>query len=153
MLRALRDFFDQHIAPAAGRDDRHSIEVATAALLVEALRADGSLLEAEREAVLAAVRGKFGLSTDEADALVRLAEEEVRLATDHFQFTSLINRHFPMERKIRVVEAMWAVAWADDALSAHERHLIRKVAALLHVPDADYVAAQTRAREGRGEAG
>jgi hypothetical protein len=42
---------------------------------------------------------------------------------------------------------------ADDALSAHERHLIRKVAALLHVPDADYVAAQARARDGRGEAG
>lgn len=153
MLRALRDFFDQHIAPTPGRDDRHTIEVATAALLVEALRADGTLHEAEREAVLAAVRGKFGLSTDEADALVRLAEEEVRLATDHFQFTSLINRYFPMERKIRVIEAMWAVAWSDDALSAHERHLIRKVAALLHVPDADYVAAQARARDGRGEAG
>jgi uncharacterized tellurite resistance protein B-like protein len=150
MLRALRDFFDRNIAPAPGRDDRHSIELATAALLVEALRADHQFHDAERSAALAAVRAKFGLSPDEAEALIRLAEEEVRQATDTFQFTSLINRHFTMEQKIRVVELMWSVAWADDDLSAHERHLMRRIVDLLHVPHGDAVAAQARARGDRG---
>jgi len=148
MLRALRDFFDQHIAPAPGRDERHTIELATAALLVETLRADSTLHDAERDAVLAAVRGKFGLSAQEADTLVALAEEEVRQATDLFQFTSLVNRHFDADRKVQVIEAMWRVAWADGAISAHERHLMRRIADLLHVPHRDYVAAQARAKAG-----
>jgi uncharacterized tellurite resistance protein B-like protein len=150
MLRALKDFFDQHIAPAPGRDDPHTVELATAALLVETLRADAEMHPSERDAVVAAVRGKFGLSAQEADTLFALAEEEVRQATDFFQFTSLINRHFTPERKVQVIEAMWRVAWADGVLSAHERHLMRRIADLLHVPHGDYVAAQARAR---GEAG
>jgi len=150
MLRALREFFDRHIAPVPGSNDRHSIELATAALLVETLRADHRFVEAERAAVLGAVRAKFGLSPDEAESLIHLAEEEVRQATDFFQFTSLINRHFTIEQKIRVVELMWTVAWADDDLSAHERHLMRRIVDLLHVPHADAAAAQARARDARG---
>ena len=147
MLRALKDFFDRHVAPAPGRDERHAIELATAALLVESMRIDAEIREPERDAALAAVRTKFGLSPDEAHELIRLAEEEVRQATDYFQFTSLINRSFTMEQKIRVVEAMWRVAWADAEISAHERHLMRRIVDLLHVPHGDAVAAQARARE------
>jgi uncharacterized tellurite resistance protein B-like protein len=148
MLRALKDFFDRHIAPAPGRDERHTIELATAALLVETLRIDAEIREPERAAALAAVRGKFGMSDAEADALLELAEQEVRQATDYFQFTSLINRHFSMDQKVRVIELMWSVAWADDELSPHERHLMRKIVDLLHVPHGDAVAAQARARGG-----
>jgi len=74
----------------------------------------------------------------------------VRQATDYFQFTSLINRHFSMDQKIRVIELMWSVAWADDELSPHERHLMRKIIDLLHVPHGDAVAAQARVRAERG---
>jgi uncharacterized tellurite resistance protein B-like protein len=150
MLRALKDFFDRNIAPGPGRDERHTIELATAALLVETLRIDAEIREPERAAALAAVRGKFGLSEGEADTLLELAEQEVRQATDYFQFTSLINRHFTMDQKIRVIELMWSVAWADDELSPHERHLMRKIVDLLHVPHGDAAAAQARARGGAG---
>jgi uncharacterized tellurite resistance protein B-like protein len=146
MLRALAEFFDRHVAPAPGRDEGHAIRLATAALLVETLRIDAEIHEAEREAALAAVRGKFGLPADEAETLIALAEEEVRTATDYFQFTSLIDRHFTPEQKVRVIEAMWRVAWADAAISPHERHLMRRIVDLLHVPHGDAVAAQQRAR-------
>jgi uncharacterized tellurite resistance protein B-like protein len=150
MLRALKDFFDRNIAPTPGRDERHTIELATAALLVETLRIDAEIREPERAAALAAVRGKFGMSDAEADTLLELAEQEVRQATDYFQFTSLINRHFTMDQKIRVIELMWSVAWADDELSPHERHLMRKIVDLLHVPHGAAAAAQARARGGAG---
>ncbi len=41
---------------------------------------------------------------------------------------------------------MWRVAYADAELSAHELHLMRKVAGLLHVPDSAYIAAKMRAK-------
>jgi uncharacterized tellurite resistance protein B-like protein len=151
MLRAIRDFFDTAIAaPRPDGDDRHSIELATAALLVEVVRIDAETTQAEQDAALAAVRTKFGLSPQEATTLVELAEQEVRQATDYFQFTSLINRHFTPAQKGKVMELMWRVAYADEVISAHERHLLRKIAALLHLTPGEYIAAQARAREPQG---
>ena len=129
MLNAIREFFDQHVAAGAtGGDERHTIEVATAALLVETVRLDGEIDAAERAAAHRAVRAKFGLGEAEAATLIRLAEEEARDATDYYQFTSLINQHFSAEQRQRVIELMWQVAYADAELSAHEQHVVRKIA-------------------------
>jgi len=148
MLDAIRDFFEKHIdAPAAQGDERRPIELATAALLVEVVRLGGEIKPVEREVALRAVRGKFGLTAGEAEALVRLAEDQARAATDHYQFTSLINKRFSQAQKQRVVELMWQVAYADSELSAYEQHVIRKIADLLYVPHRAYIAAKLRARD------
>lgn len=151
MLTAIREFFDAHIGkPASERDARHAIELATAALLVEVGRLDTEIDAAERAAMLRAVRDKFGLSGAEAETLIGLAETEAREATDYYQFTSLINRHFSQEQRQRVIELMWQVAYADAALSAHEQHVVRKIAGLLYVPHSAYIAAKLRARDAAG---
>ena len=111
-------------AQAAPAATRHSIELATAALLVEVVRSDAGIQPTEPEAVLRAVREKFGLSDDEAQTLFRLAEEEVKTANDYYQFTSLINRQFSQQQKQRVIELMWQVAYADAELAAHENHVL-----------------------------
>jgi uncharacterized tellurite resistance protein B-like protein len=148
MLKSIREFFDQRIgaAEAAGAP---SIQRATAALLAEMVRIDRDVTADEQALAQRAVREKFGLSQAEAEELLRLADEEVRGATDYYQFTSLINREFTQAQKERVIELLWQVAYADDELSAHELHLMRKVAALLHVPDSAYIAAKMRARDAR----
>jgi uncharacterized tellurite resistance protein B-like protein len=146
VIDAIRDFFERRVAaPATG--ERHTIELATAALLVEVTRIDREVTPAERDALLRAVHEKLGLSGDEADSLVALAEEELARASDYFQFTSLVNERFSYEQKLRIVELMWQVAYADDVLSAHELHLMRRIAGLLHVPDSAYIAAKLRAKQ------
>jgi uncharacterized tellurite resistance protein B-like protein len=149
MLDTIRDFFDRHFGTAAtgSAGDPHAVALATAALLVEVVRLDGGLGEAEREAVLRSVNTKFGLTATEAGELVALAEAEAREATDYYRFTSLLNQHFSAAQRLRVVEHMWEVAYADNTLSSWEQHLIRKVADLLYVPQSDYVAAKLRARD------
>jgi uncharacterized tellurite resistance protein B-like protein len=147
MLKAIRDFFDSHLsASRVAQDESRAVQLATAALLVELLRMDGEIEPAERDATLRAVHSKFGLSAAEADRLLALAEEEARQATDYFQFTSLLNQHFDAAQKAKLIELMWRVAYADAELSGWEQHLVRKVAALLHVPDSEYIAAKLRAR-------
>jgi uncharacterized tellurite resistance protein B-like protein len=148
VLKSIREFFERNVAP--GRDpepSRHSIELATAALLVEVVRCDAGITDDERRTVLDAVRSKFNLAADEAETLMRLAEDEVRHANDLFQFTSLINRDFTQEQKLRVIELMWRAALADAAISAHEHHVLRRIAELLHVPHGDYIAAKMRAQQ------
>jgi len=160
MLQSIRDFFDRNIgtqvsahasahasATTGSFGSPHGIQVATAALLVEVIRSDASIAASERDAVLRAVREKFELSSDEATTLFALAEEQVQGAHDYFQFTSLINREFTQQQKQRVIELMWRVAYADDELSAHENHVMRRIADLLHVAHPDYIAAKMRARD------
>jgi uncharacterized tellurite resistance protein B-like protein len=148
VLKSIRDFFDRNIAAqGAPSAERHSIELATAALLVEVVRSDAGIAPNEQQAVLRAVREKFSLSEEEAQTIFRLAEEEVRTANDFYQFTSLINRRFDQQQKQHVIELMWRVAYVDANLAAHESHVLRRVAELLHVTHGDYIAAKMRARD------
>lgn len=147
MLATIREFFEKHIAAPAAREPHHTIELATAALLLEVVRLDSGVDAAERAVVLRAVHEKFGLSAADAETLVRLAEEEAAQATDYYQFTSLVNKRFTPAQKERVVELMWRVAYADAELSAYEQHTMRKIADLLYVPHSAYIAAKLRARD------
>jgi uncharacterized tellurite resistance protein B-like protein len=150
VLKSIRDFFERNLAAGEDRPaTRHTIELATAALLVEVVRCDDGITDHERRSVEQAVRSKFGLAPAEAETLLRLAEEEVNHAHDLFQFTSLINRDFSQAQKLAVIELMWRVAFADDRISAHEQHVLRRIAELLHVPHGDYIAAKTRAQQPR----
>jgi len=149
MFRALRELIDSFAAapgPGGSRDE-HSLQLATAVLLVEVMRADPELGPEERLAVVSALRQKFALSDDELSRLVELAHEKARTSSDFHQFTSVINDSFGQEQKIRMIEFMWQVAYADGHLDAHENHLISKVAGLLHVTHGEYIAAKMRAKE------
>jgi uncharacterized tellurite resistance protein B-like protein len=146
MLKSILSFFDQRISAAATPDRDRAVQRATAALLAEMVRIDRDVTAEEQAIAERAIREKFGLPADEAAQLLQLAGEEVSQATDYYQFTSLINRDFTQEEKERVVELLWQVAYADADLSAHELHLMRKVAGLLHIPDSVYIAAKMRAK-------
>ncbi len=150
MLRSLKNLFDSLVPPPAGAAPaaaEHTLQLATAVMLVEVMRADTSFHVGEREAVRAALCDKFVLSDDEAQRLAELAERTAKDATDLFAFTTRINEHFDMPDKLRMVEHMWRVAYADGHLNAHERHVLWRVADLLHVPQGAYVHARMRAQQ------
>jgi uncharacterized tellurite resistance protein B-like protein len=65
-------------------------------------------------------------------------------------FTSRINERFDMPQKLRMVEHLWRVALADGHLSEHERHVLWRIADLLHVPQGAYVHARMRVQAERG---
>ena len=155
MLKTLKDLFNAVLPPQAGAAaaTEHTLELATAVLLVEVMRASAEIGDAERRAVLAALHEKFSLSADESERLLELAGRTAREATDFFGFTSRINESFGMEQKLRMIEHMWRVAYADGHLSAHERHVLWRVADLLHVPQGAYVHARMRAERDAGKAG
>ena len=149
MIDGIKDFFTQMFAPGAdgaGVVSPHALHIATAALLLEMMRMDSSVTAEETATVANALQTRFGLTAQEVGKLMALADEEARQATDYFQFTSLINQNFSAEQKIQVVENLWQVAFADGFLDAHEQHFMRKIADLLYVSQANYIAAKQRAR-------
>ncbi len=151
MLEAIKIFFEERIAPGgrdAHRDQQHRLRVAVAALLAEVVRMDEEITEVERAQVLASIAGKFDLDATEAAELIALAEEEALAATDLYQFTSRINRAYDPSEKVRLIEHLWRVAYADGTLHRYEDHLIRKVAELLHVPHREFIATKLRVQGG-----
>ena len=155
MLKSFKELFDNLLPAAAGSDPQateHALQLATAVMLVEVMRADASFHAGERAAVLAALRDKFALSADEAQRLAELAETTARDATDLFSFTSRINERFEMPQKLSMLEHMWRVALADGHLGDHERHVLWRIADLLHVPQGAYVHARLRVEQERESA-
>ena len=134
-------------------DARHGeppLRLAIAVLLVEVMRAEPSIQPGEREAVLAALRQRFGLDAEALEQLVSRAQQESRTANDYFAFTSVVNDRFTHAQKIVLVENMWRIAYADGRLDPNENHVISKVAGLLYVTHGEYIAAKLRARERAG---
>ena len=146
MLDRIRSFFGERIDPECGEDPDARLRLAAAALMVEVMRADFDAAEEEKEAVLAGVRRHLGLSEEQTGELVELAESETEGTVCLYEFTRLIHESFDDARKGRLVEELWRVAFADRVLEAQEEFLIRKIARLLHLPHAEFIAAKQRAR-------
>ena len=152
MIRTIQEFFDVRIKRTSEvtmpQSPERALQLATAALLVEVSRADHMVKEEERRAVADAVSRTFALTPEDTAALLRLAEEETQTAVSMYQFTHLVDKGLSMDQKIRIVELLWTVAYADAQQDKHEEHLIRRIADLLHVSHKDFIAAKLKARDG-----
>lgn len=153
MIASIKQFFDAFIAPQTERsaaDAEKALQIATAALLLEMMRMDKHVTADERASVAASLQAQFKLDDEQMDALIALADAEAQQASGYYEFTSLINSACSPNQKIRIIENMWQVALADGHLDAHEEHLMRKIASLLYIGHADYIAAKLRARSAAG---
>jgi len=154
LLGSLKRLFEERVAPEMAKSSpearEHGLRLAAAALLFEIVRADATVKDEELTVMRAAVQGTFGLGREEAEELVRLAEEASRDAASLYEFTSLVDRELPFDEKKRLVELLWLVAFADAEKDAHEEHIVRRVAGLLHVPHPDFIDAKIRARARSG---
>ncbi len=149
MLRKIQNFFDERLLPggvSGDSDTEHVLRLAIGALLLEMTHMDGEVWPEQRKAVETAVLDHFDLEEEEAEELLALAEAERAESTDYFQFTSLINDAYTQDEKIRLVELLWHIAYANESLHKYEEHMVRKIADLLHVSHKAFIAAKFRAR-------
>ena len=151
MLRSLQHFFEERISLLRGRGEdevERRLGLATAALFIEMMRADFEVTEEERHKLEDLVRETLGLDESETRELLAAAEREVESSVELFQFTRLIDEAFTPEQKVKVVERLWRIAYADENVDRLEEHLVRKIANLLHVSHRDYIAAKLAAKAG-----
>ena len=124
------------------------LQMATAALLVEMIHMDDAIKPEELDAVFRLICEKFSLTPEDATSLISLAEEHRKNATDYYQFTSLINKGFNFEQKLKLIECLWEVAFADGELDMYEEHLVRKIADLIHIPHSALIRIKNRVSKG-----
>ena len=128
------------------------VRTATAALLVEMVRVDATVL-GEESAKLHAVLGRhFGMSADEVTALVTEAEREADATVSLYAFIKQLNQTLEYADKARVVELLWHIALADEQLDRFELTLVRKVADMLKLPSAEVERAKSVVQQQLGKA-
>ena len=153
MVTAFNKFFKKYIKPsAAGSDEvsERSLQLATAALLIEMMRADAEITGDERKMVMSTIMTRFHLTEEESSALLQFAEVKIRDATGYYEFTSLINKGFTYEQKVRVIENLWEIAFTDKYLDKHEEHMVRRIADLIYVEHKDFIDAKLRIKKKLG---
>ena len=145
MLNQIKLFFKQHLALSAPEDiSEHKLQLAAVVLFLEMMYMDDKVEPKEQEIILALVHQSFSLSAEQATSLIALAEQQRKQATDYFQFTSLINKEYSQEQKVRLIESLWKIAFIDGVLDMNEEYLVRKIADLLHVPHTAFIMTKNR---------
>ncbi len=147
MLKAIKDFYEANINPATdteGQSVSHRLQLAAAALLIEMAQADNQRHSLEFQAVHDGIMDVFDLTPEETAEVIELADLEAHEATDHFEFTQLINDQFDYPQKCKIVDLLWRVCLADSEMNRYEEQLARKITELLHVEHRDFIAAKLR---------
>ena len=127
-------------------DDNTSTK-ACIALLLETSMADEVLDESELMALKNTLQKDFQINEDEIDELIDLAKENVEDSTSLYEFTRDINDNFDAVERVKLIESMWKIAYADGNIDKYEEHIIRKVSNLIYVAHSDFIKAKLSAKE------
>ena len=127
-------------------DDKTSTK-ACIALLLETSMADEVLDESELMTLKKTLQKDFQVNEDEIDELIDLAKENVEDSTSLYEFTRDINDNFDADERVKLIESMWKIAYADGNIDKYEEHIIRKVSNLIYVAHSDFIKAKLSAKE------
>ena len=127
-------------------DDKTSTK-ACVALLLETSMADEILDESELMALKNTLQKDFQINEDEIDELISLAKENIEDSTSLYEFTRDINDNFNAAERVKLIESMWKIAYADGNIDKYEEHIIRKVSNLIYVAHSDFIKAKLSAKE------
>jgi uncharacterized tellurite resistance protein B-like protein len=149
MFKAINQFFQQLSPQQQQQSDRLSVEVATAALLFEIMRADDDFDDKEQVEVRSLLKKQFTLTDEKVEQMIKQAEQEAFDATDYHQFTRLLCEQYSIEQRMGIVESLWYVANADGNIDANEEHLIRRLSDLLRLHHSEFIQCKLKVLGGQ----
>ncbi|WP_159821482.1 tellurite resistance TerB family protein [Colwellia sp. 20A7] len=148
MFNKITDFFNNLLDTEDNKAKcQISIEISSAVLLCEVMRADGVFTESEQDILTNILIKQFNLNDQEVETVLEQAFVLSENASDFYQFTSKLNQHYSLDERIKIVSLLWQVAYADGELASIEEHIIRKIADLLHLRHNEYIATKIAAEQ------
>ena len=132
-------------------DDEIKIEIAACVVLVEVAESDSEWTEDEIGHVLETMKSTFNLSREHAEEMIELARQARNKSVDLWQFTNQINQSFNHSEKIKLLEAVWQVIYADGRIDKHEDYLVHKLANLLRLKHKELIDAKIKTKKDKAE--
>lgn len=136
-LKLLRD-------PGPAETPQEPVQLASAALLVEAASLDGTYDAMERARIEHLLAKRFDLDAAAVEALLAAAERRTADSVQLEPFTRAVKNASSEAERIELIEMAWEVAYADGRLDDYEANLMRRLGGLLGIADRDVGAARKR---------
>lgn len=148
MLRTFEQFIKNRFNDnlALTEPNSHDIALAAATLMFEVVKSDSDIHLFENQQMVEQLRKQFSLSREEIVELVALAEDTSDKSISLHSFTRQLCDAWNNSQRCELVEDLWLIAFADGKIDAHERHIIRKIAALLYLTDRQIILAREAAK-------
>lgn len=142
MLDGLRQFIADVVSPEAQGNrafDDNGYQLAATALLIHVVSLDGEPSEIEKRKLHSLIESRFNLDPGTADGLIRSAMLVEGEAVDLYHFTSVIMREVDDAGRLRIVEMMWELVYADGDVTEFEDNVVWRAADLLAVSSRDRI--------------
>ncbi len=147
------DLFNNIFGPGDGENgddasgnENHDVRIAVCALFLEMATIDGEFDKDEWDSIINSLINEFDVSEEIAVQLTEEAAKEANESLDIWKFTNRINQNYSVDEKIKVVEMLWRIVYADGKVDKHEDYLIRQCASLLNLKHSQLIAAKLAAK-------
>ena len=151
MLAELKEFLSELIDGQKPQSQfaENDFRRAAAALRVHVATLDGDLTDAKRRALHVILEAQYGLDAAATDELIAAATQDDHEAVDFYHFTSLLMRTLDEAGRLRVVEMLWEMVYADGNVTEFDQNVMWRVADLLAVSSRDRIALRERVAAAR----
>jgi len=147
MLDRLRHFIIDVISPEAPDHrsfDETGCKLAATALFIHVISLDGEPSDVEIRKLHELIENRFGLDPGTGNKLITSATLAEGEAVDLYQFTSVLMRSLNDEDRLRIVEMMWELVYADGRVSEFEENVVWRAADLLAISSRDRIELKHR---------
>ena len=120
---------------------------ACAALLIETALADKVFNDEEIDSMKRTLKEVYEIDEKDLDELISESEKKVSESTSLYEYTRLINDLCDYQDKLKLINNLWAMAFADKHLDKYEEYLIRKISDLLYVSHSDFIQQKLSVKE------
>ena len=127
--------------------EKNIINNACAALLIETALADKVFNTEEIDSMKKTLREVYGIDEKDLDELISESEKKISESTSLYEYTRLINDLCDYQDKLKLIQNLWAIAFADKHLDKYEEYLIRKISDLLYVSHSDFIQQKLNVKE------
>nr|WP_321455251.1 TerB family tellurite resistance protein [uncultured Cohaesibacter sp.] len=115
------------------------LRVATAALLVHLMSIDGVVDDKETDEIRKVLKKHYSLTNEETGELIEFASKCDEESVDLYKFTSVLKRELDVKGRIKIIEMMWKLVFADGEIHEFEDNLVWRVSELLGVSRRDRI--------------
>ena len=126
-----KNFFKKQKKESSG--DKNILIIA---LLIYAAKIDENYTEIEKNIIKKTIKQLNQVGTDEAEKLLKIAEEKEEKSNQIVEFTKEIKK-YPMEFRLKIIEIIWEIVYSDSTSNIYESNLIRRICGLLYISDKD----------------
>ena len=152
MLKKIKEYIsdlgnESSEIPNQEQKDTEIINNACAALLIETALADKVFNEDELISMQQTLKKVYKIDEKDIEELINESKKKISESTSLYEYTRLINDFCDYEDKIRLINNLWSIAFADQQLDKYEEHLIRKISGLLHVSHKDFIEQKLLVKE------